>query len=249
MKLIALNVWGGRKEGLLADFFAQYKDEVDIFCLQEVIHDAAGKIANFPENNENFFADTSEILVNFQGYFRPAVKSHYGLATFVHEDLNVSEEDDIFVVGAHGDSYDFETDEDHPRNVQHLTLKKGGEKFVVHNFHGLWTSKGKIDTLERITQSENVAEHLKEQTLPQIIAGDFNMRPELQSLEIIENVGVRNLVKEFDIKDTRTSFYPKEERFADYILVSDKITVKDFRVLPEEVSDHAPLYLDFEIAK
>ena len=56
---------------------------------------------------------------------------------------------------------------------------------------------------------------------------------------------MRNLVKEYEITSTRTSFYKKsEDKHADYIFVSNGIEVKDFRVLPEEVSDHSALYLE-----
>jgi endonuclease/exonuclease/phosphatase family metal-dependent hydrolase len=44
------------------------------------------------------------------------------------------------------------------------------------------------------------------------------------------------------------SFYEKPEKFADYMFVSKGIAVRDFQVLPDEVSDHAPLFLDFDLA-
>ncbi len=61
----------------------------------------------------------------------------------------------------------------------------------------------------------------------------------------LEDFGLRNLIKEYGITSTRTSFYTKPEKFADYMLVSPGVEVKDFKVLPDEVSDHSPLYLEF----
>jgi endonuclease/exonuclease/phosphatase (EEP) superfamily protein YafD len=55
-----------------------------------------------------------------------------------------------------------------------------------------------------------------------------------------------NLIKKYDIKSTRTSFYKKPEKHADYIFVSDDIFVETFQVLSEEVSDHAALLVKFE---
>ena len=55
----------------------------------------------------------------------------------------------------------------------------------------------------------------------------------------------RNLITEFKVTSTRTSLYDKQEPYADYIFVSPNIEVNQFRVLPDEVSDHAALYLDF----
>jgi len=61
---------------------------------------------------------------------------------------------------------------------------------------------------------------------------------------MLEESGLRNLIKEYSIKNTRTSHYSKEGKYADYALVSPEISVLDFRVLPDEVSDHAALYLE-----
>ncbi|MEX2514613.1 MAG: endonuclease/exonuclease/phosphatase family protein [Candidatus Paceibacterota bacterium] len=247
MKLITLNVWGGLKEQELVDFFQQKKGEVDIFCLQEVNHDAEGKNSDFPDDNHTFLADTAAILEGYDYYFYPSIEDHYGLASFVRKGIKVVDEGDEFVSGEHGQAYDLETDKDHARNVQFLEIEEAGANFLIHNFHGMWTKEGKIDTPKRIQQAKNIANHLKDQKLPQIIAGDFNSRPDTQSMKIIEEAGLRNLVKEYGVTDTRTGFYEKEERFADYILVSDGVQVNDFKVLPDEVSDHAPLYLDFAI--
>ena len=56
---------------------------------------------------------------------------------------------------------------------------------------------------------------------------------------------MRNLIAEFGITSTRSSLYTKPLRFADYMFVSNGIEVKDFKVLPDEVSDHLALYLEF----
>jgi endonuclease/exonuclease/phosphatase family metal-dependent hydrolase len=44
---------------------------------------------------------------------------------------------------------------------------------------------------------------------------------------------------------TRTHLYPRPEKFADYVFVSEGADVRSFRVLSNEVSDHAPLLLEF----
>lgn len=249
MKLITLNVWGGLKKKELQEFFLKYKDKTDIFCLQEVNHDAEDKNTDFPDDNHTFLGDTAAVLGNYDYYFHPSIEDHYGLASFAHKELNVVAEGDEFVSGVQGETYDLEGDKDHPRNVQYLEIEQGTDNVLIHNFHGMWTKEGKIDTPKRIQQAKNVAEHLQDQGLPQIICGDFNTRPDTESMEIIEAVGLRNLVNEYGVTDTRTKFYEKEERFADYILVSEGVQVNDFKVLPDVVSDHAPLYLDFEILR
>jgi len=54
--------------------------------------------------------------------------------------------------------------------------------------------------------------------------------------------------KRNNLRETRRSaFYKKPVRFADYVLVSQEIKVKDFHVPDVEVSDHLPMVLDFEL--
>ena len=62
----------------------------------------------------------------------------------------------------------------------------------------------------------------------------------------ILNAGNRNLIQEYKIDSTRSSLYKKSaSRFADYIIVSPNIEVKKFTALQEEVSDHLPLFMEF----
>ena len=72
----------------------------------------------------------------------------------------------------------------------------------------------------------------------------FNLKPDTESIQIIEN-GMNNLITQYDITSTRSNWYTKEERFADYIFTSPEIIIKTFEVLPDVVSDHLPLFLEF----
>ena len=57
---------------------------------------------------------------------------------------------------------------------------------------------------------------------------------------------MRNLIKEYDITTTRTHYYQRKEKYADYILVSPDVTVKQFSPVDTVVSDHMPLMVEFE---
>ena len=59
-----------------------------------------------------------------------------------------------------------------------------------------------------------------------------------------------NLIDEYNIKTTRPTFndgLDKGDLVCDYIFVNNKIKVNDFKVLDNNVSDHLPLLLDFDI--
>jgi endonuclease/exonuclease/phosphatase family metal-dependent hydrolase len=118
-----------------------------------------------------------------------------------------------------------------------------GTTYTIFNVHGLWNGRGKTDTDERIAQSQRIRECIDLISGPKIVCGDFNLRPDTQSLTLIAH-GMNDLIKTFGVASTRTSLYPKAERFADYIFVTPDITVKKFAVLPDVVSDHAPLLLE-----
>ena len=79
-----------------------------------------------------------------------------------------------------------------------------------------------------------------------ILAGDFNLRPDTKSIKMLE-ADMKNLIIEYGVKSTRSNLHKRPEKFADYIMVSDKIKVNNFEVIYRHVSDHLPLLLDFSI--
>ena len=113
---------------------------------------------------------------------------------------------------------------------------------------GVWDPSGKTDTDTRIEQSKKIIAFMKKFDGEIIFCGDFNLHPETESLKMIEReLNLKNLINEYGVKSTRTSLYTRsDEKYADYILVSKGIQVKDFKVLSDEVSDHAALFIDFE---
>jgi endonuclease/exonuclease/phosphatase family metal-dependent hydrolase len=253
MKVITLNTWGGRagKENLLA--FIRKHADADVFCFQEIWSApykhlegsaAGGKAIDHEQIMVYGLQEISAALPNHDAYFRPHHLENYGLLVVVKKSVQVLEEGEHFVHMYKG--YEAEGDVgNHARNIQYVSIKTESGPVTIINFHGLWNGKGKTDNDERLVQSERIIEFLQTRKEPIILCGDFNLLPDTESLKMLEKAGRRNLVKEYDVTSTRTSFYEKPEKYADYILVSNDIQVQEFRVLPEEVSDHAPLLLDF----
>ena len=241
MKLITLNVWGGHVQDPLLKFI-ESRSDIDIFCFQEVYKDAENKMStDDKEVSLNIFSQIADILSNHEGFFRPVLKDSYGIGMFVKKDIEVLEEGDINI---HDNPNYPGYGPTHPRNLQWVECRINKQIYSILNVHGLWNGMGKTDTPERIVQSQRIREFMDTINTPKIVCGDFNLRPDTKSLEIVED-GMTNLVKTYKVTSTRTSLYPKPERFADYIFTSPDITVNSFAVLPDEVSDHAPLFLDF----
>ena len=254
MKVVSLNIWGGLagKEKLLA-FFRKHED-VDIFCLQEVWSAphalppdtmVGGKRFGDLDLMTDSMQKISESLPDHNPFFRPQYRDNFGLMMLVKKDLEIITEGEFFVHKEKG--YGGQGDIGlHARNVQFVNVvTKNGNRSVL-NFHGLWNGKGKGDSDERLIQSDKIIQFTKTLPDPLVLCGDFNLLPETESLKKLGDSGLRDLIKEYGITSTRTSFYTKPEKFADYAFASPKIKVHDFKVLPDEVSDHSALYLEFE---
>lgn len=253
MRVISLNTWGGRagKDKLL-NFFRNNKD-TEVFCLQEIWsapyehlegHSAGGLDIDHSNIMVYGLQEISALLDNHNVYFRPHHLDNYGLMILVRKDINVLSEGDVFVYKDRG--YIPEGDVgNHARNVQFVTVSTSNGIYSILNFHGLWNGMGKGDSEDRLIQSDRINHFLSTLSNPVVLCGDFNLLPETESIKKLENFGLRNLIKESGVKSTRSTLYTKPEKFADYIFVSKEVEVKDFRVLPDEVSDHLPLLIEF----
>lgn len=247
MKIVSLNVWGGRIHEPLMEFIEDNQD-MDVFCLQEVYHDAHSKDDIWLDGtNFNTLSDLKKRLPNHICFYHPHLDDWWGLAMFIKKDIEVKEVGEEFVHKYKG--YDIEKEKvgHTAKNIQYARLISDGKPMTIMNFHGLWNGKGKDDTDERIIQSQNIVEFIKRNPGNIVFCGDFNLLPDTRSIRLIEEEGLRNLIKEFGITSTRTSFYKKENKYADYAFVSPEIQVNAFKVLPDEVSDHAPLFLDLSL--
>lgn len=254
MKLITLNIWGGKVFAPLIDFIKLQANSTDIFCFQEMFHTPTDRTVS-SEMRVNIYSEIKNILPDFEAFFCPAqdgvdfggpvdFELSYGLSMFIKKSITVDEHGDTFVFRNKNSRINDSTSVG--RNVEYLSFKKDDEKFIVFNFHGLWNGGGKTDSEDRLEQSQKVKTFMDKFTnTKKILCGDFNLAPNTESLALLEN-NMKNLVKEFNITSTRSSLYPKPEKFADYILVSLDIHVHHFEVLQDEVSDHLPLLLEFD---
>src|SRR6185503_9723048 len=222
------------------------KTGADIYCFQEVYHEAQGKDTTFLDNTD--FDHLSYLKSHMQGYdclYHPHLGDWWGLAMFIKKGIPVIDRGEAYVHKHKGWNYELEVQGYTAKNLQYATIETpSGERTIV-NFHGLWNGKGKGDSEERVKQSENIVAFLKTLGTEVMLAGDFNLNPTTESLNLLEAHGLRNLIKEYGYTSTRTPLYEKDGKFADYVFVSGGIEALDFSVLPDVVSDHSPLSLEF----
>ncbi|MBU1039238.1 endonuclease/exonuclease/phosphatase family protein [Patescibacteria group bacterium] len=257
MKLITLNTWGGIVFQPLMDFIKKHSVNTDIFCFQEMLFGPKPQFTPVNKARENLFTEISAILPDFVAYKHIPASDHFageivnfgtGQAIFVKNTIKVINNgafkcyDKMFS--------EIETlQRDSGRvtgNVQHIDLEIGNQIFSILNFHGLWQKNThKADTAERLRQSEIIKTFLNSKNNKKILCGDFNLKADGQSIKILEQ-GLVNLVKKYNVLSTRSKFYTKEEKMADYIIVSPDIEVNKFKVFSDDISDHLPLLVEFK---
>jgi exonuclease III len=227
------------------DFLKNQSKDIDIFCLQEIYKNKKPIIPFEIKAKQTLFYDIEKIISNFNGFYSSFQDDNQGMAIFSKKSIDVKNYGDLFVLRHKNAMTDWRWDTI-GKTIQWIKFIKDNKKFTVINFHGV--GGGKEDRPDRIEQSNNIKKFLNNIEGEIIMCGDFNVNPNTKSLAIIEE-GMKNLIKEYNITSTRTKFYSGYDgktEFADYILISKGIKVLDFKVLPDEVSDHSPIYFEFD---
>ncbi|MHB0978299.1 MAG: endonuclease/exonuclease/phosphatase family protein [Minisyncoccota bacterium] len=244
MKLITLNTWGARIRKPFLDFIINNQD-VDIFCFQELYDEAEPVLgAHYPKAHFNLFSDIKKLLPNHNGFFRPVLEGVYGIGIFVKKNIEITGEGETSVHIDQRTNKKSLISGHHDRSLQWIEIKTNNKVYSILNVHGLWNGKGKTDTPDRLAQSQKIKGFMNTIHAPKILCGDFNLRPDTESIKMLEQ-DMNNLIKTFGVETTRTSFYTKPEKHADYIFTSPEIKINHFEVMSDEVSDHSPLLLNF----
>lgn len=132
MRIISLNIWGGKagKEKLL-EFFKEHAETTDVFCLQEVWsaaydhldgHLAGGVVIKNEQIMTRGLQDISAILPDHMPFSRPQFMDNYGLLMLVRKNIRILEEGEVFVHKHKGHMPDGDAG-NHARNVQYATVE------------------------------------------------------------------------------------------------------------------------------
>lgn len=265
MQIMCLNGWGGKLHADLLSFLSSTAP--DVLCLQEVVHcqDSDKDWLTYRDGDHvlpqraKFFHDVCEALPEHTAVFCPAaqgvlwddnrsIPSQWGLATFVHRSFPIIGQVQGFVHKA----FSPEGFGEHPRSRSAHGIRVydygGGQPVSITHMHGLRDLNGKRDTPERAAQASRLLDISRTVSEPgdvSVICGDFNVEPGSETLQILENAGMVELVLHHGFNSTRTSHYKKSGRFADYMLINHEEHVRNFQVVKHpEVSDHCPLVLE-----
>ena len=247
MKLLSLNLWGGKCFDELIAYIKEQAISTDIFCFQEVFSSQSSThpTIEIPDLQQRLVST----LPQFQTFYSPAMDigdtgAQWGLSIFVRDTIEITNQDNSFVFGQR-ERIETKNSLLHPRNLQHVELLINGQSLHIYNVHGLWTPD-KLDNPDRLEQSARIIKQIESHPGATILCGDFNLRPETESIKMLEK-NLTNLITTNHISTTRSSLYTGNEPFADYTFVSSEIHVKSFALPDLPVSDHCPMVMDFEI--
>jgi hypothetical protein len=235
MRIIYLNCWFGKVEQALFEFVKTHATDTDIFCFQEV--------------SPELFTGLEKVLPSHKGVYGTdgivdSLGLVYGEVIFVKNSFPILSSAKIDIYEQVPDDIGF---------LQLLRIKADLGELSLGNLHGMARPGTKLDTPERLKQSEIIIDSFKKTKGLKIFGGDFNLLPDTKSILLLEEKGYRNLIKEYGIKNTRNRLtwekYSNQEKqyFADYVFVSPEVKLKGFSVPNIEISDHLPLILEFEL--
>ncbi len=263
MRLICLNLWGGRRYEALKGFLEKMSAETDIFCFQEVFQSEKVFLEGKEGRRLDLIERLAEILPAFDYCYAPTHTANnksagagsgvtIGNAIFYRKDLRLTESGAFFAAGSLGEAGSIGTDE--VGLLQYAVFKTESGAFTVGNFHGigLWP---KNDTPARLEQAKKVEKFFSARNGSKLLCGDFNLKPETESIAI-SGRGMKNLINDFGVKLTRSKIslekfkdQPEKDTVSDYAFVSPDIQVNSFAVPDIEVSDHLPLVINFSLGQ
>ena len=225
LKIIYNNAWNGRMRAPWTEFIKAQAADTDIFCFQEMYDD-------------NFRAYCRQLLPDFREYTDTkflAENNRFHQAIYVRPGVVVQHSASLL------------SDQTDCGLALYLQIEHNGQLVSVCNVHGTALPVNKLDTPARIKQSSLILDFFASLQGPTIIGGDFNLEPLTQSVAMFQERGYRNLIADYTIATTRNHLvwdrHLKPQLFADYMFTSPEVTVEDFTVLDNEISDHLPMVL------
>lgn len=263
-----MNIFQGKFLDGIIDFVR--KNDIDILNFQEVTGGSLSKGGGY--NYQNFEVEKSEIARKSIGIdcrseiekslLRKSVfvktmneredqNSYYGNGVFFKPTFTRIYSKSVFLAPYLEVDRKFNRWEKLGRAALFTKFEADGKSFWVINAHLAW-GETPYDKDYKIKQAEKLFREIEKLGEPFILAGDFNVVQTTKTASMFDELG-RNLSREFGLKNTlNPRTHPVKHLFppglaVDYIFVSDKISVKNFRLVDEiDLSDHFGLLLEFE---
>lgn len=247
IKFVTLNIWDG---GRLFDNAVAFikKEDPDIVAMQEVYDGRNPKFENRFRTMDVFkkeftysafspvFLDTQDIGNVEQG-------------NAIFSKFPISNPSVIFFDTPYG-KFTSDNSEDFgriPGILQQAISALNNIELNICNIHGIWGLDGE-DNERRLKMSKAIIREIKNKENV-ILAGDFNVKPNTQTIRNIES-HLKNIFKDelettFNMKHKDNTGYATS--VVDMIFVSKRFEIVDRYAPNVDVSDHIPLVCELEI--
>lgn len=256
-EIISLNTYNARFKDEYFNFLDSHRP--DVFCFQEINSGLEPVVTSTGSMIDQYY-QTLLRLPEYYGYHNTRqddwhMSSYdkarpWGNAIFVKKGIKILSYREDYILGHRNSAEMKNIEKTLPVSAQTIILEIEGNLYSIVNFHGYYagTGVGKKDCPERLEQSKALCEHISKLPGKVILLGDFNLDPETESIKILEDFPLDNLITKYKIESTRTHHYPAEKKqksaFADYAFVGTDVEVLDFSADESFTgSDHAPLFL------
>ncbi|MDZ4228580.1 MAG: endonuclease/exonuclease/phosphatase family protein [Candidatus Levybacteria bacterium] len=255
IKLITLNLFqGGLYFKNIKNFLE--KEKPDILCLQEVFdsHDKSAK------ENLRSIDILKRLLPSYYYHFAPELLSvnngiEAPLGNAIFSKFLITKTNTIFYDIPYGkynaylkndNKYDPSME---PKNLEYVQVDLGKASINIFNTHGIWGQHGN-DTKRRLQMGQVIINQIKGKENV-ILAGDFNLFPNTQTVKNIEkhlkNVFANELKTTFNIKlKLQPGNYGRA--VVDMIFLSKNIRILKKYCPDVNVSDHFPLICNIELS-
>ena len=245
MKIVQLNIWMGKIEYNLERFLQN--TDADVICMQEVINSDDATL-----HVSRLWFDTSRILranpeFKYYKYFpnwaSDIVDGSFQMGNFVISKIPIVSTDQVFVNGKYTEHTVLAK---MPANNTAVDIVKLENGITVVNHHGFWRSDPMGDE-ESLRVFKNVGDVVKPLANegPLVMCGDLNVVHASPCFKYLDFL--RDLTEEYKAENTLSSIRCNLKVPCDHILVNEGLEVKDFKVLPEVVSDHLALETEIEV--
>lgn len=233
MKTVFLNAWDA-KVPEIGEYISEQAQTTDVFCFQEAY--------------DNMQALGARLLPDYTVYQDRKIIAQgdrFAQATYVHKRHTVVSSGSILQdepgigLGLYVEIEGNNKEEGDDRNI------------VIGNVHGISRPGNKLDTPNRIIQSQRLITFFRtffESESEVVIGGDLNLFPETESLGMFEQAGYTDLIKKLGITSTRNEHAWKrhpdnKQYYSDYTFTSPLVELISFEVPDNLISDHLPLEL------
>lgn len=250
LKILQINVWGGRIKDGLTRFITD--GDYDVVCMQEAVWCENEKGNDFL----NLFIDTVDKIKRSAQFDFDFRSSCYGFTLLNGEarcecgnvilsKIAFKDIEEKIVCGDYNVANDLlnfkKAVSDHRYTAQKVILENG---LTILNYHGYWL----VDPLgnsESTKCMKSVADMIKHETSPIVMCGDLNVVSDAPCMRELDFLA--DLTKLNDIKTTLRNVRFVKDVACDHVLINDSVVCKKFEVIDAPVSDHRALSVDITI--